>query len=292
VYLGLLASIVALCLCFVPGIGITAGHAKRWVRLPGFSLQASELAKMALIFFIAHFLSRKEKAIEDFSVGVLPVLIITCVIGLLIFIEPDFGTAALIIMWAVIVLFIAGMKIKHLGIMAGIGIPSAALLLLAAPYRRNRILAFVNPWDHMQDIGYQIIQSMVGFAKGGIFGAGLGEGTQKLFYLPAPHTDFIFSVVGEELGLLGIIIILVLFGIWLWRAFSIAIATNDSFGFYLVIASASLIGLQSIINMGMSMSLLPTVGVGLPFISYGGSSMLMVAVVSGLILSVSRRARL
>ncbi|MCD6569220.1 MAG: putative lipid II flippase FtsW [Deltaproteobacteria bacterium] len=284
--------IIALCLCFMPGIGLSGGHAKRWISVFGFTIQSSEIVKISLVFFIAQFLSRRSKSIGDFSEGVLPVLCITSLVALLIFIEPDFGTAAVIIVWSMMVLFVAGMKWRHISVMILAGVPIGFLLLLAAPYRRSRLIAFMNPWDHMQDIGFQIVQSMVGFAKGGILGTGLGEGTQKLFFLPAPHTDFILSVVGEELGLLGVLSVIVLFGIWIWRAFSIALATNDSFGFYLVIAAGSLIGLQVVINAAMSMSLVPTIGLGLPFISYGGSSMITATAASGIILSVSKRARL
>jgi len=293
--LGLFAlgtGIIALCLCFIPGIGLSGGHARRWINIFGFTVQSSEIVKISLIFFIAQFLSRKAKSIGNFSKGVLPILCIISLVVSLIFIEPDFGTAAVVVIWVMMVLFVAGMRWKHLSLMVLAGVPIGSLLLLRAPYRRNRLIAFVDPWEHMQDIGFQIIQSMVAFAKGGIYGTGLGEGTQKLFFLPAPHTDFILSVVGEELGLLGVLSVIVLFGIWIWRAFSIALATNDSFGFYLVIAAGSLIGLQVVINAAMSMSLMPTIGLGLPFISYGGSSMITTMVASGIILSVSKRARL
>jgi len=292
VYLAMLGSILALCLCFVPGIGINGGHARRWIKIAHFSFQASELAKIALILFLAQFLAKKPKLINEFSSVILPVLIITGCMVLLIFVEPDFGTAATIGLWSILVLFIAGMRWKHLALVIFSVAPVGAGLMVLEPYRRNRLLAFINPWDDMQGIGYQIIQSLVAFAKGGISGSGLGEGAQKLFFLPAPHTDFILSVVGEELGFLGVLSVIALFGIWVWRGFKIALATNDNFGFFLVVSSVSLIGLQAIINMGVAMSVLPTTGIALPFFSYGGSTLLTTMFISGLILSVSRRARL
>ena len=290
--LAICAGLVSLCLCFVPGIGITGGHAKRWVRIAGFTFQASELMKIVLILFMANFLSKKTRNVQDFKTGVLPVLIVIAVTGLLIFIEPDFGTAATIGLWSLIILFIAGMQWRHLLGIAAVAVPLAAGMMWMAPYRRARLTAFIDPWADMHGIGYQIIQSMVAFAKGGLFGSGLGEGTQKLFFLPAPHTDFILSAVGEELGLFGVLVVIALFAVWIWRGFQIARGTNDSFGFYLVIASVTLVGLQAILNMGVAMSVLPTTGLALPFFSYGGSTLVTTMVISGLILSVSRSARL
>ncbi|MGC9325029.1 MAG: putative lipid II flippase FtsW [Desulfomonilia bacterium] len=292
VLIALLGGISALVLCFVPGIGKTAGHACRWVKIASFSFQASEAIKIALILYMSYFLSKQSKDIRTFSSGILPVFIIVGISCLLIFLEPDFGTAATLGIWALIVLFLAGMRVKHLALTILPAIPLGIGLMLLEPYRRARLTAFINPWDDMLGVGYQIIQSMVAFANGGLLGSGLGEGTQKLFFLPAPHTDFILSVAGEELGFIGIVVIVTLFGLWIWRGFSIALATNDSFGFYLVITSVCLVGLQALINMGVSMSALPTTGIALPFFSYGGSTLLTTMVISGVILSVSRRARL
>jgi cell division protein FtsW len=291
VLLGLLGSVIALMLCFVPGIGHAGGHSRRWVGIGAFTFQASELVKLALILFVANFFSKKSKNVKDLAT-VVPVLAIVAIMCLLIFIEPDFGTAAAIGIWSILILFIAGMRWKHLLLILGICIPTGTILMLLEPYRKARLTAFLNPWGDMLGIGYQIIQSMVGFAKGGIFGSGLGEGSQKLFYLPAPHTDFILSVVGEELGFIGVALVAALFGVWIWRGFTIAQATNDAFGFYLVVASVSIIGLQAVLNMGVALSVFPTTGIALPFFSYGGSPLLSTMCICGLILSVSRRARL
>ncbi len=292
IFLVLAGAVIALILCFVPGIGITGGHARRWIRIASFNFQSSEIAKIALIFYLASYLAKKSKRIEDFSYGVLPALVIVGLCAALIFIEPDFGTAATIGVWAIAILFIAGMRWKHLLFIFLAGIPLGTIMMILEPYRRARLLAFMNPWDDMQGIGYQIIQSMVAFANGGFIGSGLGESTQKLFFLPAPHTDFVLSVLGEELGFVGVTVVIVLFGLWIWRGLNIALGTNDSFGFFLVVASICLIGLQATINMGVAMSVFPTTGIALPFFSYGGSTLVSTMFISGIILSVSRRARL
>lgn len=288
----LAGSVLALALCFAPVFGHSGGHSRRWVGLGPAVFQASEAAKVALILFVASYLSRKSRSMDDFARGPLPVLAVVAVMCLLIFIEPDFGTAAAIGIWSVMMLFMAGMRIKHLVVMGGVVVPLAAAAMLLEPYRFARLKAFVDPWSDMLGIGYQIIQAMVGFANGGFLGSGLGEGTQKLFFLPAPHTDFILAVVGEELGFVGVLLVIGLFGVWIWRGFSIAMGTNDSFGYHLVIASVCLVGLQAVLNMGVALSVLPTTGIALPFFSYGGSALLSTMCISGVILSVSRRARL
>ncbi len=286
------AGIIACILCFVPGIGVMGGHARRWIRVPFLTVQASEIMKIALIFYLSYSLCKKTKNIHDYRYGVLPILAVVGVSALLILIEPDFGTAATIGIWLFFILFIAGMRIKHLILTLLIILPIGIITMLLEPYRKARLLAFMNPWEDMYGIGYQTVQSMVALASGGIFGSGLGEGTQKLFFLPAPHTDFILSVLGEELGFIGVLFIVALFGFWIWRGYTIAMATNDGFGFLLVVSAVSLIGLQAIVNMGVAMSVFPTTGIALPFFSYGGSSLVTAMVASGIVLSVSRRARL
>jgi cell division protein FtsW len=288
----LVAGIIACILCFVPGIGITGGHARRWIRVPFLTVQASEIMKISLIFYLAYSLCKKTRKIQNYRYGVLPVLTIVGISALLILVEPDFGTAATIGIWSFFILFIAGMRIRHLVLTLLAILPAGIIMMILEPYRRARLLAFINPWEDMHGIGYQSVQSMVALASGGIFGSGLGEGTQKLFFLPAPHTDFIFSVLGEELGFLGILFIVALFGFWIWRGYTIAMATNDDFGFLLVVSAVSLIGLQAVVNMGVAMSVFPTTGISLPFFSYGGSSLVTAMAASGIVLSVSRRARL
>ena len=288
----LLFGLVSLGLCFAPGIGVMGGHARRWVKLGFVSYQSSELMKLILIMFLANFLAKKNLEITRFTTGILPVLIVMALSAGLIFVEPDFGTAATIGIWTLIVLFVAGMRWKHLLSLFALAVPLGIGMMVMEPYRRARLLAFTNPWDYMYGIGYQIIQSMVAFAKGGFFGVGLGGGTQKLFFLPAPHTDFILSSLGEELGFVGVFGVIALFAVWIWRGLKIAQATNDDFGFYLVVGSVTLVGLQALLNMGVAMSVLPTKGVALPFFSCGGSTLVTTMIICGLVLSVSRSARL
>ncbi len=291
IYLLLIAGLVSLVLCFMPGVGITAGHARRWVNLVIIKYQASELMKIAILVYMSYFLSAKSKNIEVFSVGVFPVLFISSIAAGLILIEPDFGTAGIIFVWTVIVLFIAGMRIKHLLVLGAVALLLGILFMYLEPYRRARLTAFIDPWQDMQGNGYQIIQSMLAFSKGGFLGAGLGEGAQKLFFLPAPHTDFIMAVLGEETGFLGVAVIVALFGVWVWRGLKIAKATNDLFGFFLAVSSVILVGLQAIINIGVAMSLFPTTGIPLPFFSFGGTTLVSTMLACGIILSVSRGAR-
>jgi cell division protein FtsW len=291
IYILLIAGLVSLVLCFIPGVGITAGHAKRWVNIIILKYQASELMKIAMLLYMSYFLSTKSKNIGVFSVGVFPVLFICSIASGLILIEPDFGTAGILFVWTIMVLFVAGMRIKHLLILGGAILPLGVLFMILEPYRRARLTAFINPWQDMQGTGYQIIQSMLAFSKGGIFGTGLGEGAQKLFFLPAPHTDFIMAVLGEEMGFAGVVVIVALFGLWVWRGLTIAKATNDLFGFFLVVSSVLLVGLQAIINIGVAMSLFPTTGIPLPFFSFGGTTLVSTMLACGIILSVSRGAR-
>ncbi len=293
VVLGMLVvSMVALMCCFVPVIGRAGGHARRWVGIGPAVFQASELAKIALVIFFANHLARKTRCMDDFHRGPLPLLLVVAAVCLLILIEPDFGTAATIGAWSVIVLFMSGMSRKHLAALVCAALPVAAVAMVMEPYRRSRITAFLDPWKDMLGSGYQAVQSMASFASGGLFGTGLGEGSQKLFYLPAPHTDFILAVLGEETGFVGVTLVACLFAAWVWRGFSIALATKDSFGHYMVLACVSLVGLQAILNMGVALCLLPTKGLPLPFFSYGGSTLVSTLLMCGLVLSVSRRARL
>ena len=291
IYILLIIGIVSLILCFIPGVGITAGHAKRWVDIIIIRYQASELMKIAMLIYMSYFLSAKSKNIGVFSVGVFPVLFICSIAAGLILMEPDFGTAVIFFVWTIMVLFVAGMRIKHLLILGAASLPVGILFMILEPYRRARLTVFINPWKDMQGTGYQIIQSMLAFSKGGIFGTGLGEGSQKLFFLPAPHTDFIMAVLGEEIGFAGVVVILALFGLWVWRGLKIAKATNDLFGFFLVVSSVLLVGLQAVINIGVAMSLFPTTGIPLPFFSFGGTTLVSTMLVCGIILSVSRGAR-
>lgn len=274
---------------YFPGIGRTAGGASRWVRFGFFSFQPSEIAKFALILYIAESLTRKQtKDIETFVRGVLPPLIIMFVMFLLILNEPDFSTSIIILGISFIMLFIGGTRVIQLYALIVAAIPLGILILSREEYRKSRLLSFLNPWKDPLDSGFHIIQSLLALGSGGIFGIGLAESKQKYFYLPDQHTDFIFSIIGEELGFIGTVVIIVLFIILLWRGFRIALDTSDPFGTLLAAGITSMIVFQSIINIGVVTKMVPTTGITLPFISYGGTSLIINMFCVGILLNISR----
>ncbi|HER24400.1 MAG TPA: putative lipid II flippase FtsW, partial [Candidatus Atribacteria bacterium] len=285
----LIVSIALLSMVYFPGIGRTAGGASRWVRFGFFSFQPSEIAKFALILYIAESLTRKQtKDIETFVRGVLPPLIIMFVMFLLILNEPDFSTSIIILGISFIMLFIGGTRVIQLYALIVAAIPLGILILSREEYRKSRLLSFLNPWKDPLDSGFHIIQSLLALGSGGIFGIGLAESKQKYFYLPDQHTDFIFSIIGEELGFIGTVVIIVLFIILLWRGFRIALDTSDPFGTLLAAGITSMIVFQSIINIGVVTKMVPTTGITLPFISYGGTSLIINMFCVGILLNISR----
>lgn len=280
-----------LILVLVPGVGTTMGGATRWLRLGPVHLQPSELAKLALVTYLAYSLEKKQSHIETFSVGILPHLVFAGFVLMLILAEPDFGTTMTIAALLFVMLFIAGVRLAHLlGLMA-VGLPVAWLVLMGAEYRRARITAFLDPWANQADGAFQLIQSLLAFRAGGAMGTGLGESTQKLFYLPSAHTDFIFSVIGEEFGLLGVVGVVLLFGTFVWRSVRVCADAPDLFGKLLGMGLAILIGMQASIHMGVVLGLLPTKGLTLPLISYGGSSLVLTLAMLGILLNVTAQAR-
>jgi len=284
----LMALSVFLCiLVAIPGIGVKAGGARRWLNLGGFTFQPSELVKLSLILFMAYSLAKKREKMEKFMVGVLPHLAVAGVLMGLILLQKDLGTTFTLGVVLMILLFVGGTKISYIAGAILLSIPALYLLVFSVDYRRQRILAFLDPWTHISDSGFQIIQSYVGFNVGGLWGAGLGQGKQKLFFLPAAHTDFILSVLGEELGLFGVLGVITLFLILLARGFRAALRAPDLFGMYLALGISSLIGVQSLINFGVVMGLLPTKGLPLPFISYGGTSLIVMSACMGIVLNIA-----
>jgi cell division protein FtsW len=284
----LLFTICALALVLIPGIGLARGGARRWLPIGGFAFQPGELAKLSLVLYLAHSLAKKGPKIKTFKMGVLPYLIVGGILLGLIVLEPDLGTCLILGLILLIMLFVSGIRIKHLVAICLPAVPVAALLVFVAPYRLQRILVFLDPWKDPARSGFQIIQSYIAFGSGQLFGRGLGESRQKLFYLPEAHTDFIFSVVGEELGLLGSLTVLMLFGVIIWRGIKLSLRLDDPFAQYLALGLTALIGLQALIHMGVVMGLMPTKGLVLPFISYGGSAMLVNLTAAGMLLSLSR----
>jgi cell division protein FtsW len=286
VYLILGLSVVSLILLWIPGLGKTIGGATRWLRVGPVSFQPSELAKLSLVIFLAYSLSRKEDKMQSFSIGFLPHLLVTLFIAMLVLPQPDFGTAMLMIMLFIIMIFAGGGRIKHLTACAVLAAICGYLLIISTGYRLERLSAFLDPWKDASDAGYQITQSFLALGSGGLWGTGLGNGTQKLFYLPEPHTDFIFSILGQELGFVGTGIIILLFALLVYCGIKICLKAPDLFGAYLALGITAFIGLHAAINLGVVMGLLPTKGSTLPFISYGGTSLVINLTSMGILLNI------
>ena len=282
----LILALVFLAAIHIPEFGYSAGGAIRWFRIKSFSFQPSEFARFAMIIYLAYSMSRKMDKIKDFYVGFLPHVLVFGMFAALIIIQPDFGSVVILgaVFW--IMLFAGGVRISHLMASLFLIIPIAYYLMVNAEYRIKRIMSFLNPWQYPADEGYQIVHSLMAFGTGGIWGTGIGKGYQKLFYLPEPHTDFIFSVIGEELGLLGVLTILGLYVLIFWRGISIARNSRDSFGSFVAIGLTTAIGLQVCVNTGVALGLLPTKGLTLPFLSYGGTSLLINMASIGILMNI------
>ncbi len=283
----LLGCLVLLVMVLIPGIGGSAGGASRWIRLPGFNLQPSEVAKIALIMYMAYSLDRKQDKIKELGAGFVSYMLILVVMLGLLLKQPDMGAALTLAAVAIIMLFAAGTRLVYIISIFLMSLPFLYFLVMNVAYRKRRILAFLDPWQDPQNSGFQIIQSWLALGTGGLFGQGLGEGKQKLFYLPEAHTDFILSVVGEELGFIGVVVIIVMFFLLVQRAMRIAVAAPDIFGRFLALGIAVLFGIQASVNMGVVTGLLPTKGLALPFISYGGSSLVISLFAVGILLNIS-----
>jgi cell division protein FtsW len=267
-----------------------AHNTHRWIHFGTFSFQPSEMAKPALILFLAFFLESRTRTMDDWRNTLLPSIIPTLVFIALIVFQPDLGTAIACAAITACVLFVAGLELKYLGYAFAASILPLYLLIFHVAYRRDRILAFLNPYSDPQGRGFHIIQSLIAVSTGGVTGVGLMEGKQKLFYLPEPHTDFIFSVISEELGLVGAIMIVGLFAIFLWRGIRTAMRTQDMFGRFLAVGIASMVVVQAFINISVVLGLMPTKGIPLPFISYGGSSLFVTLACVGVLLNVTKHA--
>lgn len=287
----LIGCLVLLVLVLIPGIGGSAGGASRWIRLPGFSLQPSEMAKIALIIYMAYSLDKKQDRVKMFSSGFLPYMMVLAILLVLLLKQPDLGSALTLGIVAVLMLFAAGTKPTYIISMFLLALPFLYFLVMNVDYRRKRIMAFLQPWDDPTGSGFQIIQSWLAFGTGGVAGQGLGEGKQKLFYLPEAHTDFILSVVGEELGFIGVMVISAMFFLLVWRTIRVALVAEDQFGRFLAFGIAVLLGIEAFVNIAVVTGLLPTKGLALPFISYGGSSLLISLFAAGIVLNISSRLR-
>lgn len=284
----LVVSFILLVLVLIPGLGREVAGARRWFRFKFISFQPSELANIAVIVYIADFISRKDNLIKTLFRGFLPPVLVLGATLLLILMQPDLGSTLALGIVVFIMLFVAGVRLTYLGSLILAGLPLLYILIFSVPYRRMRIMAFLNPWADPKGSGFQIIQSQVALGSGGIFGTGLGYSRQKLFYLPAAHTDFIFSIIGEELGLLGTLGIIILFMIFIQQSLKIIKNAPNKFGYFLSLGLVLMITFKAVINIGVSCGLLPTKGLPLPFISYGGSSLIFDLLSVGLILNVAR----
>jgi cell division protein FtsW len=282
-------SFIVLVLVLIPGIGVSRGGARRWILFPGFAFQPSELAKLAIVVYLAHSLAKKQEKIRTFAIGVLPHLLVSGAFGGLLLLEPDFGTALILTMLLYSMLFIGGVRVSHLLATGLLALPVLAFVALTAEYRLRRLLSFLDPWSDAAGSGFHVIQSLIAFGSGQWLGRGLGESRQKLLYLPEAHTDFVYSVVGEELGLLGALLVLALFGVIIARGLRLTARIEEPFDQYLAFGLTVLLGLQALIHMGVVMGLMPTKGLVLPFISYGGSAMMVNLMEAGILLGLSRR---
>jgi cell division protein FtsW len=282
-----LLALLLLALVHVPALGHAAGGARRWMRLGPVTFQPSELARIALVLWLSRSLANKQDRIRVFSVGFLPHLFMLGLFAVLLMLQPDFGTAVVLTAVTFALLFVAGARLAWLLAMVGAAAPVAALLIWKSPYRIQRVLTFLDPWKDPRGHGYQTVESLLGFGAGGSFGVGLGESHQKLFFLPAAHTDFILSIVGEELGFAGVAAVLLLFAVVVWRGIKAAHAAPDAFGCWAALGLSLLLGLEALVNAGMALALLPTKGMALPFLSYGMTSVIASCIAAGVILSVS-----
>jgi cell division protein FtsW len=282
-------SLVMLAALYVPGLGVVRGGARRWLRLGPAVAEPSELVKFALVFFLADYLSRRQERMRFFDRGPLPVFLIVGPIALIILKQPDFGSTVMIAMLMFAMLYAAGARPAHLGT-AGAGAFAILVVQAAAKsYRMRRLTAFLDPWQAARGAGFQLIQSFIALGAGGGWGVGLGAGRQKMFYLPSAHTDFVFAVVGEEFGLVGAFVVIALFVTILFRGMRIAHDEPDPFASLLAAGLTALLSLQALINMAVVIGMIPTKGLPLPFLSYGGTAIVMSMATLGALLALGRR---
>jgi cell division protein FtsW len=289
----LAVAVVLLVLVLIPGIGHSVNGARRWIRLAGISIQVSEVTRVIVLVFIASYAVRREEELRSSFVGLLKPLVILSGFFLLLLAEPDFGAATVLMVTAFGVLFIAGARLRDVAGLAVLGAGVVAFVAMSSDYRMRRLTAFRNPWLDPFDSGFQLTQSLIAIGRGGWTGVGLGESVQKLFYLPEAHTDFLFAVLAEELGLVGILVTLALFLALAWRALWISRLAHDSglkFQSYLAAGFGIWVGLQAFINIGVNMGALPTKGLTLPFMSYGRSSLIATLIWVGILLRVYHEA--
>lgn len=288
VIIALFASFVLLVLVVFPGVGVYLNGSRRWLNIAGMSFQPSEAAKIASVLYLASTLSFRWKQVDKFWTGIVPLLIVPAMMFLVILQQPNLSTAGSIMIVAVLMMLIAGAKWRHLGFMGVAGLVVGFIYAWIEPYRRERLLSFRDPFAQMSDEGYQLAQSLIAIGSGGLFGRGLGQGRQKYAYLPYPESDFIFAIVGEDFGLLGCCVIILLFMAFTFAGMRIALNAQDRYGCLLAAGLTTLISVQAFINIGVVVGVMPTTGLPLPFFSAGGTSISMLMAAVGIILNVSR----
>ena len=283
--IGLLLLIIVL----VPGLGVKVNGSVRWLSIAGMRIQVSEIVKFFAVIYMAGYVTRHQKSIKESALGLFKPLILFAVASVLLLMEPDFGSAVVILIIAMGIMFLAGARLSQFIMLLSFVAILATLLVYFEPYRMKRVTSFMNPWADPKDTGYQLVHALISFGRGEWTGVGLGSGIQKLFYLPEAHTDFLFSVIAEELGLVGVLTIIALFSVLVWRTFQIALSAEkigERFSAFIAYGLGIWFGFQSFVNMGVNMGILPTKGLTLPLMSYGGGSMMIMCCAVALLFRV------
>ena len=284
----LVIALALLVAVLIPPFGQSINGTRRWIRLGAASFQPVELAKLALVIYLAGYLANRREQLHDFRRGVLPPLLVAGALAGLVLLQPDLGNCLALVTVTFALLFVAGTRVRYLLLVIAPAVPVLIALVWMAPYRLRRITAFIDPWQDPRGSGFQIIQSWLALGGGGWLGRGIGESRQKLFYLPESHTDFIFAIIGEELGFVGAVAIVALFAVLVWRGLRVGLRAPDAFGSYLALGITVLIATQTLVNIGVVTGVLPTKGLPLPFISFGGSALVVTLGATGVLLNISQ----
>ena len=284
----LVMAVVLLVLVLLPPFGQSINGTRRWLRVGPVSFQPVELAKLTLIIYLAAFFARRRGEVGEFWRGLVPPLLVSGLLAGLVLLQPDLGNGLTLLALTFGLLFLAGTRLWHLGLILAAAVPVVVALVVIAPYRLRRIMAFLDPWQDPRGSGFQIIQSYLAIGGGGFLGRGIGESRQKLFYLPEAHTDFIFAILSEELGFVGAAAMVALFAVLIWRGLRVGLHSSEPFGAYLALGITVLLATQTIVNLGVVTGLLPTKGLPLPFISFGGSALVVTMASVGVLLNVSQ----
>lgn len=285
----LIIAFVLLVLVLIPGIGVVVNGSRRWIQLGPIAIQVSELVKLCGVMYMSHYLLHYGQSVRAGLEGVIKPMAVLGILGILLLLEPDFGATVVLFTTVIGMMFVAGVQVRWFSLLIVAAAIAVVGLVIFSPYRLARLTGFLHPWDNQLDTGYQLTQALMAFGRGGWFGVGLGNSVQKLFYLPEAHTDFVLAIIAEELGFIGVIVLLALFGLLVWRGLTVARRAHidkQIFDAYLAYGVTFWLGLQVVVNVGVNIGLLPTKGLTLPFISYGGSSLVVDCIASAMLLRV------